>query len=415
MKNITYLKRLTSAAIAMILLLTLSLPAFAEETETTDIDSSAFESTTENVEDYIQSEEATDPTDSSDGEIENTESPDLPPVSVPNGSSTTDTESEYQSEWSKLFGFDITTGDYAKLDTSSFTAACERLDATAFGQLLYEVPSSVDSISALNLRYAELTKSMADFGYGTQYELKIEQFNPGYASDLLSSFENTYGNASNDSTLEQDMSTIMSGTSAGRDTVSDIKETEEYKNANNALGNSGSISTTTDLLDKIIEGFENNRRNNEKEAAGLEGLEVPNEIWDIYYDAKTSQDKDAATSKQNSSNELNELYNQYIGELPGHKGNNKEDQFNTAKEDIKDWIEDEDPAPKKVYYKKPDGAVCDKCGDRISEINVFFFGTYECNQTIFENGTVRSCDGTYVKTYTIEYGYNYAGYEEVEK
>lgn len=136
-------------------------------------------------------------------------------------------------------------GDNPSLNTDEFYDFSKLLDASAYNQLKYEVPSSVSSVSRLNTEYELLSLKMDDFGYGTLYQIEIPEFKPGYASDITQEFKKTFGDLSGKAVTEMTMpegwtvSSIMENASEQRESlVSDYKNSQAYTEMYNTINTS---------------------------------------------------------------------------------------------------------------------------------------------------------------------------------
>lgn len=135
--------------------------------------------------------------------------------------------------------------DNPSLNTEDFADFTKLLDASAYNQLKYEVPSSVSNVSRLNTEYELLSIKMDDFGYGTIYQIDVPEFKPGYAASITQEFKNTFGDLSGKAVTEMSMpdgwtvSNIMANASAQRETlVSDYKNSQAYNEMYNTINTS---------------------------------------------------------------------------------------------------------------------------------------------------------------------------------
>lgn len=142
-----------------------------------------------------------------------------------------------------LFGFDASAGNFSVLDASNFYDAVASLDKSAFGQLRYEVPTSVNSSALLNLEYDAMLLSIANMGHGQEFELEIPEFTAGYSGSIMDAFNETYGDLSDkfnmDASMPEgwNMSDLMNAASAQRDEAAgNFKDSEMYKAISESIG-----------------------------------------------------------------------------------------------------------------------------------------------------------------------------------
>lgn len=134
-----------------------------------------------------------------------------------------------------------------ELDTETFKCFTRLYDATAYGKLKYDVPSSELQVSRLNFDYEMLCISMDNMGFGTKYQIEVPEFKAGYASSLTQEFSNTFGDLSSKAVTEMSMpegwsvSNIMKNASSQREqVVSDYKNSQAYQAMYNSI-NSNAI------------------------------------------------------------------------------------------------------------------------------------------------------------------------------
>lgn len=147
-------------------------------------------------------------------------------------------------------------GTISVLDTSAFYDTLNSLDMNAFGQLDYEIPSSVHSQNLLSAQYAVMQQGLADLGFGTAFELNVPEMDLGYSKNIQAEFKDIYGDLSykfnDDVSLPDgwDMASLMETTLAKRDKYAvDIKNSEAYKVVSDSISANKTVTMAITTLE----------------------------------------------------------------------------------------------------------------------------------------------------------------------
>lgn len=147
-------------------------------------------------------------------------------------------------------------GMYSVLDASAFYDTLRALDNEAFGQLKYDIPTSVQSTAILNGRYESMRQGLEDLGFGESFQLEVKEMTSGYAQDITAEFESIYGDLSykydSSASLPEgwDMESLMTSAQIKRDQyASDIKNSDAYKTVSSHISANKTVSQAITTLE----------------------------------------------------------------------------------------------------------------------------------------------------------------------
>ena len=224
-------------------------------------------------------------------------------------------------------------GPISVLDASAYFDTLNSLDMSAFGQLDYEIPSSISSQNFLNVQYSSMKQNLEDLGHGSGFALQIPEMNFGYSQNIQAEFKATFGDLShkyNDNvSLPEgwDMASLMERTMAKRDEYAvDVKNTEAYKVVSNAISTNKSVTqaiTTLETpelkdavtLQQMLEGSSAGVKG-EWDAKSEDGHAAIKEIYKANTDGKYNEDFqalfDEAVGDTRAWLHLNDIENPFV-------------------------------------------------------------------------------------------------------
>lgn len=89
----------------------------------------------------------------------------------------------------------VLNGEF-QLNSATFEQKLSNIDSSIFSQLCWDVPTSVNSVEALNLEYSSLLADFQNKGFGVTTNLDIPEFEFGYSTNITEKFNATFGDLS---------------------------------------------------------------------------------------------------------------------------------------------------------------------------------------------------------------------------
>lgn len=174
---------------------------------------------------------------------------------------------------------------------------------------LFETNASVDNFQLLNYKYQSLTNQMEMQGFGDKSELNKPQFQTGYAMDIETLFNDSYGDIAENAKLENpeipesfDVSAMMKKAQELRaSALGDFKNSESYKTTvgNISIGNVFKAAAEVKAMPELMSAKEMQKRLSS--LSGMTESMFENNKPSVNLDALLSNYKKAADSNKAGS------------------------------------------------------------------------------------------------------------------
>lgn len=198
---------------------------------------------------------------------------------------------------------------------------------------LFETNASVDNFRLLNYKYQSLTSQMDAQGFGEKSELNKPQFQTGYAVDIETLFNNSYGDIAKDAKLENpkipesfDVSAMMKEAQTLRaSALGDFKNSESYKTTvgNISIGNVFKAASEVKTMPELMSAKEMQK--------GLSSLSDMTES--MFKNNKPSANLDALLSNYKKAADSNNAGSSAAGNKA-----KTEAAFEAYRDEVESWI-----------------------------------------------------------------------------
>lgn len=238
-----------------------------------------------------------------------------------------ETRTEIHAAESKTYNELFAEVDITRIDHEQTQKILDGLDQTAFGNLRFDIPVEVKSVSELNMMYAALSGSLYENGHHTEYTLDPVELQ-GYTKDINAAFDEVFPDKKvsvdeaklpEGMTFEQMINTVKA---ARPNAVSQFKTQALYSDALALIGTKQYVPkmsarvSADELLSKAESSFSNIAPSDasfeEKKAAAFKAL-TDDHSYDFSKELKTYGKSGLATTFDGLKSAYTEQAESYSG------------------------------------------------------------------------------------------------------